>query len=45
LARYRLDGVTLVASVRLWRSASSSRREIESELTKALGQVEKGSTS
>jgi len=40
-----LDGVTLVASVRLWRSASSSRGEIESELTKALGQVEKGSTS
>jgi len=45
LARYRLDGVTLVASVRLWHNAPSSRDEIEDELSKALGVAEKGRTS
>jgi len=40
-----LDGVTLVASVRLWHNAPSSRDEIEDELSKALGVAEKGRTS
>ena len=31
------DGVKLAVRVRLWRNASSSRGEIESELTQALG--------
>lgn len=39
------DGVTLAATVRLWRNASTSRSEIESELAKALSRVEKGSSS
>ena len=37
------EGVKLVATVRLWRNASSSRGEIESELATALSGVEKGS--
>lgn len=39
------DGVKVAATVRLWRNAASSRGEIESELTDALGGVEKGSTT
>ena len=33
------DGVKLAVRARLWRNASSSRREIESELARALGGV------
>jgi hypothetical protein len=39
------DGVKLVAKVRLWRNSSSSRSEIETELTRALSGAEKGSTT
>ena len=39
------DGPRLVARVRLWRNASSSRSEIETELTRALREKDKGSTS
>lgn len=39
------DGARLVAKVRLWRNTSSSRGEIEAELTSALSGVEKGSTT
>jgi cytochrome c biogenesis protein ResB len=39
------DGVKLAAKVRLWRNASSTRGEIESELARALGGVEKGSAT
>jgi cytochrome c biogenesis protein ResB len=35
------DGVRLVAKVRLWRNSSSSRSEMESELTAALGGADK----
>jgi cytochrome c biogenesis protein ResB len=38
------DGLRLIAKVRLWRNASTSRSEIESELARALGRVENGST-
>ena len=34
------DGVKLAMRVRLWRNSPSSRREIESELARALGAVE-----
>jgi cytochrome c biogenesis protein ResB len=37
------DGVRLVAQVRLFRGASTSRSEIESELVRALGMAERGS--
>jgi hypothetical protein len=39
------EGVKLVAKVRLWRNSSSSRSEIETELTRALREHEKGSTT
>ena len=39
------EGVKLAMTVRLWRNASSSRSEIESELTRALGGVQEGSTT
>jgi cytochrome c biogenesis protein ResB len=39
------DGVKLAVRVRLWRNASSSHSEIESELTKALGGAGTGSTT
>lgn len=39
------DGVKLGATVRLWRNAPSSRKEIENELARALGGVERGSTT
>jgi cytochrome c biogenesis protein ResB len=39
------DGVRLAIRVRLWRNASSSRAEIESELTRALGGEGTGSTT
>jgi len=38
------DGLELVAKVRLWRNASSSRTEIESELGQALAESGNGST-
>jgi hypothetical protein len=40
-----LDGAKLAVRMRLWRNASSSRSEIESQLTQALNGVEKGSTT
>jgi len=39
------DGVRFVARVRLWRNAPTSRGELESELSRALGGDEKGSTT
>jgi len=39
------DGVKLAVKMRLWRNASSSRSEIENELTRALSGAEKGSTT
>jgi cytochrome c biogenesis protein ResB len=39
------DGVKLAVRLRLWRNPSSSRDEIESELSKALAPDERGSTS
>ena len=39
------EGVRLAATVRLWRNSSSTRGEIESELTRALGGVQEGSTT
>ena len=39
------EGMKLAMSVRLWRNASSSRGEIETELTRALNGVEEGSTT
>jgi cytochrome c biogenesis protein ResB len=39
------DGPRLAVRVRLWRNASSSRGEIETELARALDRVEKGSTT
>jgi cytochrome c biogenesis protein ResB len=39
------DGAKLAMRVRLWRNASSSRAEIESELTRALGGEGTGSTT
>ena len=39
------EGTKLAATVRLWRNASSSRDEIESQLARALGGTEKGSTT
>lgn len=36
------DGAKLAIRMRLWRNVTSSRGEIESELVKALGGVEKG---
>jgi cytochrome c biogenesis protein ResB len=39
------EGVKLAMTVHLWRNASSSRGEIESELTRALGGVQEGSTT
>lgn len=39
------DGVRVAARVRLWRNSSSSRGEIEAELTRALGGPEEGSTT
>ena len=39
------EGMKLAMSVRLWRNASSSRGEIETELTRALSGVEEGSTT
>jgi cytochrome c biogenesis protein ResB len=38
-------GVKLAVTLRLWRNASSSRSEIESELARALGGIEKGSAT
>jgi hypothetical protein len=38
------DGVRLVAKVRLWRNASTSRREIQDALAQALSGSENGST-
>ncbi len=40
-----LNGAKLAVRMRLWRNASSSRSEIESQLTQALNGVEKGSTT
>jgi hypothetical protein len=39
------EGARLAVRVRLWRNESSSRSAVESELARALGRVEKGSTS
>ena len=39
------DGVRLVARIRFWRNSSTSRSEIENELTSALAGVDKGSTT
>jgi cytochrome c biogenesis protein ResB len=39
------DGLKVAVKVRLWRNASSSRSEIEDELTRALGGADKGSTT
>jgi hypothetical protein len=39
------EGARLAVRVRLWRNESSSRSAVESELARALGQVEKGSPS
>lgn len=39
------DGPKLALRVRLWRNASSSRGEIESELAEALNPADKGSSS
>ena len=39
------DGAKLAVRLRLWRNAASSRSEIETELTRALSGVEKGSTT
>lgn len=39
------DGTMLAVRIRLWRNATTSRSEIENELTKALGGVQKGSTT
>jgi cytochrome c biogenesis protein ResB len=39
------DGAKLAVRVQLWRNASSSRGEIESELTRALGGAGTGSTT
>jgi hypothetical protein len=39
------EGTTLVVRVRLWRNESTTRSAMESELARALGQVEKGSES
>jgi hypothetical protein len=38
------EGARLAVRVRLWRNESSSRSAVESELARALSQVEKGST-
>lgn len=39
------EGARLAVRVRLWRNESSSRSAVESELARALSQVEKGSAS
>jgi hypothetical protein len=39
------DGPRLAVRMRLWRNVTSSRSEIESELRRALGGVEEGSTT
>jgi len=39
------DGAKLAVRLRLWRNAASSRSEIETELTRALSGVERGSTT
>jgi cytochrome c biogenesis protein len=39
------DGVSIVVRMRLWRNVTTSRTEIESELTKALCGAEKGDTT
>jgi len=39
------EGARLAVRVRLWRNESSSRSAMERELARALGRVEKGSTS
>jgi len=39
------EGARLAVRLRLWRNESSSRGAVESELARALSQVEKGSTS
>lgn len=41
----RPNGVALAARIRLWRNESSSRSEIEGELTRALGAADEGNVT